>query len=52
MAEKNQNMLAEFISCILRFAWKLFLWTLWAVFRVLELISQGIATYIKNQLTN
>ena len=45
-------MLAEFLTCILRFAFKLILWTLWAIFRLLELISQGIASYIKNQLSN
>lgn len=52
MANNDKNMLAEFLTCVFRFAWKLLLWSAWAVFRLLEIISKGIAEYIKNQLNN
>ncbi len=46
----EKSMLGEFLGTILKFLWKMLLWVLWAIFRLLELISQGLAGWIKNQL--
>jgi hypothetical protein len=51
MADNDKNMLGEFLSTVVKFIWKMFLWTLWAIFRMMELACQGLAAWIKNSLT-
>lgn len=47
----DKNMLGEFFSTVFRFLWKLLLWVSWALFRAVELISGGVASWIKSTLT-
>ncbi len=47
----DKNLLGEFLSTVLKFIWKMLQWALWAFLRIIELISGGLATWIKNNLT-
>jgi hypothetical protein len=50
MAQNEKGMLGEFLSTIIRFIGKMLGWAFWAIFRITELISGGMATWIKNAL--
>jgi hypothetical protein len=51
MANNDPNMLGNFFSTLFKFIGKMILWALWAIFRATELICQGLAAWIKNNLT-
>ena len=53
MPQKNdhQDMLGKFFATLFSFAWKMFLWALWACLRGTELITGGLATWLKGSLT-
>lgn len=49
--EKDRSILGDILIGLFKIIWKIFLFLLWGMVRLLELICHSLATFIKNMLT-